>query len=88
MVKLAVEAQGNQSVIERDGRILSGAALKYGVSMNPTCLAPLDARFERVLPRSTFGRVYNFMLFNVLERVLPGTESEETRAERSAARPG
>jgi hypothetical protein len=85
-VKLAVEAQGNQSVVERDGRILSGAALKYGVSMNPTCLAPLDARFERVLPRSTFGRVYNFVLFNVVERVFPAPESEEAKVERTAAR--
>ena len=46
------------------------------------------AVLERVLPRSTFGRVYNFMLFNVLERVFPGAESEEARAERSAAKRG
>jgi len=39
IVKTAIETQSDQSVVERAGRLFSGAALNYGVSMNPTCLA-------------------------------------------------
>jgi len=71
LVKHAVETQGDQSVVERDGRLFAGAALNYGVSMNPVCLAPPDGRFERVLPQTRLGRVINFVLFNVIEPILP-----------------
>jgi hypothetical protein len=71
VVKLAIEAHSGESVVERAGRLLAGSALKYGVSMNPTCLAPLTARFERVLPRTAFGRAVNFVLFSIVEPLFP-----------------
>jgi hypothetical protein len=71
IVKIAVESQSDQSVVERAGRLFAGSALKYGVSMNPTCLAPADGHFQRVLPRTAFGRVVNFVLFSMVEPILP-----------------
>jgi hypothetical protein len=71
IVKLAVEAQSEQAVVEKDGRLFAGTALEYGVSMNPICLAPPDGRFQRVLPQTAWGRVANFVLFNIVEPILP-----------------
>jgi hypothetical protein len=42
--------------------------------MNPMCLAPPNGRFQRVLPQTTFGRIWNFFLFNVVEPMLPPTD--------------
>jgi len=70
-VKLAVESQSEQAVVEKDGRLFAGTALEYGVSMNPICLAPPDAHFQRILPQTTLGRVANFVLFNLVEPILP-----------------
>jgi hypothetical protein len=74
-VKRAIEAQGETNVVEREGRLFAGAALKYGVSMNPTCLAPMTSRYPRILPRSGWDRFVNFVKFNVLEPILPAGES-------------
>jgi hypothetical protein len=41
--------------------------------MNPNCLAPSAARFQRVLPHTALGRVTNFILFNIVEPILPGS---------------
>lgn len=71
IVKLAVESQGDQAVVEKEGRLLAGRALKYGVSMNPMCLAPPNGRFKRVLPHTAFDRFTNFVLFNIVEPILP-----------------
>jgi hypothetical protein len=71
IVKLAVESQSGQAVVEKDGRLFAGTALEYGVSMNPICLAPPDGRFQRVLPQTIWGRVANFVLFNIVEPILP-----------------
>jgi hypothetical protein len=71
IVKLAVESQSEQAVVEKDGRLFAGTALEYGVSMNPICLAPPDGRFQRVLPQTAWGRVANFVLFNIVEPILP-----------------
>jgi hypothetical protein len=71
VVKLAIEAQGDQSVVTKEGRLFAGTALKYGISMNPVCLAPPAARFQRVLPYTALGRLTNFVLFNVVEPILP-----------------
>jgi hypothetical protein len=78
-VKLAVETQSSQRVVERQGRLLAGSALKYGVAMNPTCMAPPTGYFKRVLPQSMLGRLKNFILFRIIEPMLPVDE------ERSAA---
>jgi hypothetical protein len=71
IVKLAVESQGDQTVVDKEGRLFAGTALKYGVSMNPICLAPPDGRFQRVLPHTALGRVTNYVLFNIVEPILP-----------------
>ena len=71
IVKLAVESQGDQTVVDKEGRLFAGTALKYGVSMNPICLAPPTGRFQRVLPHTALGRVTNFVLFNIVEPILP-----------------
>jgi hypothetical protein len=71
IVKLAVESQSEQAVVEKDGRLFAGTALEYGVSMNPLCLAPPDAHFQRILPQTALGRVANFVLFNIVEPILP-----------------
>jgi hypothetical protein len=81
-VKRAVESQSDQSVVERSGRLFAGSALKYGVAMNPTCLAPTQGRFARVLPRSMLGRFRNFVLFRIVEPLLP-TKDEQTMADLS-----
>ncbi len=79
-VKLAVEAQSDQSVVERSGRLLAGSALNYGVSMNPTCLAPRQARFTRVLPKTVLGRIGNFVMFSIVEQIWPASEQQVTVA--------
>ncbi len=71
IVKLAVESQSEQAVVEKDGRLFAGTALEYGVSMTPICLAPPDGRFQRILPQTAWGRITNFVLFNIVEPILP-----------------
>jgi hypothetical protein len=39
--------------------------------MNPLCLAPPNGRFSRVLPHTALGRITNFVLFNMVEPILP-----------------
>ena len=85
-VKLAIEAQSNQAVVVREGRLFAGKALQYGVLMNPTCLAPPHARFRRVLPRTVWDRAVNFLLFNVIEPILPARpdDTQVAQAPRTA----
>jgi hypothetical protein len=71
IMKQAVEAQGNQDLVSKEGRLLAGKALQYGAVLNPMCMAPTTARFARVVPSTTFGRVWNYVLFNILEPMLP-----------------
>ena len=71
IVKRAVEAQGNQDVVNKEGRLLAGKALQYGAALTPLCLAPTNSRFSRVVPTTTLGRFWNYVLFNVLEPILP-----------------
>lgn len=71
IVKLAVETQSDQSVVDKEGRLFAGTALKYGVSMNPICLAPPTGRFQRILPQTALGRVANFLLFDIIEPIFP-----------------
>jgi hypothetical protein len=81
LVKLAIEAQSSQEVVERSGRLVSGSALNYGVSMNPTCLAPPQGRFSRVLPKTVVGRIENFILFSIIEPMWPASEHRTAVAE-------
>jgi hypothetical protein len=72
VVKQAIASQSNQGVVDKEGRWFAGTALNYGVSMNPICLLPPDGRFERVLPTTALGRVTNFVLYHIVEPILPG----------------
>ena len=81
LVKGAVEAQSEHGVVEREGRLFAGAALKYGVRMEPTCLAPPEAYFSRILPSTAFGRMTNYVLFNIIEPILPARETRTASAQ-------
>lgn len=70
-VKNAIASQSKQSVVEKAGRFFSGTALQYGVAMTPVCLAPPHGRFQRVLPTTALGRITNFVLYNIVEPMLP-----------------
>jgi hypothetical protein len=72
-LKVATHADTNAELSERSGRLVSGTALKYGIAMNPTCLTPLNGRFQRVLPRSKLDRAMNVVKFRLIEPILPGT---------------
>jgi len=73
-VKTAVKAQSDVELLERSGKLVTGSALKYGVAMSPTCLAPSSARFARILPKTAAGRIWNFVKFNMLEPILPASK--------------
>jgi hypothetical protein len=89
IVKLAVESQSDQTVVDKEGRLFAGTALKYGVSMNPICLAPPTGRFQRVLPHTALGRVTNFVLFSIVEPILPAKPDrlEVAQAAHEVGRP-
>jgi hypothetical protein len=76
IMKSAVEAQGNQDVVNKEGRILAGKALQYGAALTPLCVAPTKSRFSRVVPSTTLGRFWNYVLFNILEPILPAKDDQ------------
>ena len=76
IMKRAVESQGNQDVVDKEGRLLAGKALQYGATLTPLCLAPTNSRFSRVVPSTALGRFWNYVLFNILEPILPAKADE------------
>ncbi|MGA8825085.1 MAG: hypothetical protein WB613_19885 [Pseudolabrys sp.] len=72
-LKVATHTDTTAELDEKSGRLVTGTALKYGIAMNPTCLSPLNGHFRRVLPRTAFGRLVNFVKFRLIEPILPGT---------------
>ena len=72
-LKEAVELKTNVSLQKQAERWRAGTSLKYGVVMDPLCLSPPQARFARILPRNSFDAVANYIKFNWIERILPGT---------------
>jgi hypothetical protein len=82
VVKRAIETQSDQTVVDQSGRLFAGTALKYGVSMNPNCLAPPAGRFTRTLPRTRLGRIVNFVKFRIVEPFLPA-KTEESQVAHS-----
>jgi hypothetical protein len=82
-IKQAIETQSDVSVVERDGRLFTGSALTYGVSMNPTCLAPLNGHFQRVLPQNGLDRFVNFVKFSILEPLWPANANQSQLAQNS-----
>jgi hypothetical protein len=66
-----IDAAMGVHVTDNEGRSEAGEGLEWGIQMTPLCLTPLDAWFQRALPRNNFDKVVNFIKFNILERVLP-----------------
>jgi hypothetical protein len=85
VVKSAIETQTEQRVVEKQGRLLAGSALNYGVAMKPKCMAPTTGYFKRFLPESVFGRIKNYLLFRILEPMLPLKEDLSVVAETALA---
>jgi hypothetical protein len=75
--KAAVQMQSDQLLDAQLGKWFSGAALQYGVSMNPQCMSPKHARYARVLPQTPLQRMWNSFLFNVVEPMLPPTSDDD-----------
>jgi hypothetical protein len=70
-VKTTIATQGVETRAEQENGSYIGPALTYGVAMNPTCIAPEDARFPRILPRTRLDRVVNFVLYHIIEPLFP-----------------
>jgi hypothetical protein len=83
VVKTAFEAQSNESLTERQSGLFTGPELTYGVAMTPTCLAPKDSLFPRILPRSRLDRAVNFVLFHIVEPLLPAKRDLEDIAQNA-----
>jgi hypothetical protein len=88
VIKLAVESQSEQTVVDKEGRLFAGAALKYGVSMDPICLALKTWRFQRSLPHTALQRMKNFILFNIVEPILPAVRDSVEVAQNAHAAGG
>jgi hypothetical protein len=73
LIKEAVDAKSDIKLIEKGGSLTTGFALKYGIGMNPTCIAPKGARFARYLPKNDWQRFINFMKYKIIEPMLPST---------------
>jgi hypothetical protein len=72
-IKVTAHPNSDVQLTERAGRLATGSALKYGIAMNPTCMAPPHARFQRILPKTRFDRFMNFVKFRLVEPMLPAT---------------
>ena len=68
------KSTSGSTLVERQG--LPSAVLTYGVVMTPTCLAPKTARFPRTLPTTAFGQTVNYVLYHIVEPLLPAPRDE------------
>ena len=66
----------DSSLVEYQGLPSTDAILTYGVVMAPTCLAPITGRFVRTLPTTAFGRTVNYILYHIVEPLLPVPRDE------------
>jgi len=78
-VKDAVQEQQKVTVLEKSGRLQTGSSLHYGIVMNPTCLAPRNAVFARVLPKNAFERAANFVKLRLVESLIRTDEDVPSR---------
>jgi hypothetical protein len=77
------ETKTDRSQVEHEG--LPSAVLTYGVVMTPTCLAPKTARFARTLPKTALGRTINYVLYHIVEPLLPAPRDEVDVAANASA---
>lgn len=73
------------SLVEHQSLPSADAVLTYGVVMTPTCLAPKTARFARTLPTTAFGRTINYVLYHIVEPLLPAPRDEVDVAANAGA---
>ncbi len=66
----------DKSVVEHEGLPAVDSVLTYGVVMTPTCVAPKTARFARTLPTTGLGRARNYILYHIVEPLLPPLPDE------------
>lgn len=71
---VAIETESDEKLVLRQGKLYSGSALNYGVVFAPTCMSPSHSRFKRVLPTSRLGQAINYVLYHVIEPLLPPTD--------------
>lgn len=77
----------DRSLVEHEGLPSADAVLTYGVVMTPTCLAPKTARFSRTLPKTAFGRATNYVLYHIVEPLLPAPRDEVDVAANAGVQP-
>jgi hypothetical protein len=70
------KSTSGSTLVEYQGLPSADAVLTYGVVMTPTCLAPKTARFARTLPTTAFGRTINYVLYHIVEPLLPAPRDE------------
>jgi hypothetical protein len=75
----------DSSRVEHQGLPSADTVLTYGVVMTPTCLAPKTARFPRTLPTTAFGRTINYVLYHIVEPLLPTPRDEVDVAANAGA---
>ncbi len=77
LIKQAIESRISEHVVVREDRLFaSSEPLKFGIQVNPTCLSPQTARFERTLPDTGFDRMVNFVLLRIIEPLFPAAPTE------------
>ncbi|MBV8796661.1 MAG: hypothetical protein JO136_17155 [Hyphomicrobiales bacterium] len=79
------ETKTDSSLVEHQGLPSADAVLTYGVVMTPTCLAPKTARFVRTLPTTAFGQTVNYVLYHIVEPLLPTPRDEVDVAANASA---
>jgi hypothetical protein len=75
----------DSKLVEHIGLPSADAVLTYGVVMTPTCLAPKTARFARTLPTTAFGGAINYVLYHIVEPLLPAPRDEVDVATNASA---
>jgi hypothetical protein len=85
-VKDAVREQQKVTVVEKSGRLQTGSSLHYGIVMNPTCIAPRNAVFARILPKNAFERATNFVKLRVVEPLIRRDEDDPSRLVAAVSR--
>lgn len=76
-------AQTGRIEVLREGQTIEDEVLTYGAEMYPICLAPKNAHFARTLPRSALDRAYHFILYSIVEPLLPVERSQIDVAENA-----
>ena len=77
----------DRTLVEHEGLPAADAVLTYGVVMTPTCVAPRTARFARTLPKTAFGRARNYVLYHIVEPLLPAPPDEIDIAANAISQP-